>query len=457
MTSNAHNADTILLCCSTILILCLHFYFSPRKEFLTPTKVIQHITPTKPNELMSPRKTVTPRKLFSPTKTADETTTPDKDPAYLRYKNLVEAGKPTLQLPYKYRRIAELFKCMDTVCSMYFNRKEKITFKKLKPAIQRMLRKNVVESHLAQIQKLYPDAYTFTQEKTRNYGSVTKHDTYQLVITPNVKAYANSNQMTPQAMLDRNQKINNLLIDLVKDQHDLFLKSLTPPLNIQREKLTRWHPEFDLEKSLDLELGDLPQPPNVEVFSSAQSVLSTARNLFNCGTPMEKSLARFEENNKKVKEHQGDTIGPSLQTEKEKAIEDSTASLLKGVPKSLLEKIRAKQAAKALDAMTRRPSQDEESIKYGRLPELAKHVRNVFITEKKSVLPIQSVLVKLSNSYNANLTMHELEEHLKIISKEIPFWLAFHEVRKSIFLKLARDSDMNNVILKLKNIADSKA
>jgi len=47
----------------------------------------------------------------------------------------------TLPLPLKFRILNELFKVMETVLSMRFSRKEKITFYKLKQNVQQITRK----------------------------------------------------------------------------------------------------------------------------------------------------------------------------------------------------------------------------------------------------------------------------------------------------------------------------
>ncbi|XP_055603634.1 DNA replication factor Cdt1 isoform X2 [Uranotaenia lowii] len=446
---------------------------SPQKVFTSPTKML-HRTPTKAahSSLMSPHKAVTPKRLSAlmspikePTTASPVTASPTKVPAYQRFQTLAESGRPALQLPYKYRCLAELFKCIDTVCAMFYNRKEQITFKKLKPAVQRMARKNLYESHLAQIKNLFPEAFTFSQDLTKNYGSVTKYDTYQLVIKPNVEEKTNvktideetnvirnaQNQaMNPQVMILRIQKFNRILLERAKDAHDKFLRNLDPPMIIAKNKLTRWHPEFDLESCPDVEQTPLPIPPNVERFSTAKDVLSTARNLFNCNTPMERALERLEQ--KKRQENAetvtSQTTAPATTAEiipPAPKQADPFQSALKNVPQSLLEKIRAKQAAKALDQMTRRPSQEQEAIKYGRLPEIARHLRNVFVTERKGVLPLETALLKIENSYRGNLTVKDLEEHLKLISQQAPFWLTLTEVRKTMYAKIAKDCDLGKV------------
>lgn len=272
-------------------------------------------------------------------------------------------------------------------------------------------------------------------------------------------------------MIERLQKFTNILLNIVKDEHDRFLKSLDPPMIIPKDKITRWHPEFELEKCPDIEEAALPQPPNIEKFSSAKDILSTARNLFNCATPMERALARLEEKQKQQQQINNNDGGFLSKTSTETqttpaytietpttltASNPDTVSLLKGIPKSLLEKVRAKQAAKMLDSMTRRQSEDREAAKYSRLPELARHLRNVFITEKKGVLPLDIVLKKIENSYRTTLTQDNIETHLKLIEKELPKWISFHEIRKTMYLKLNRDMELSKITETLTNIANEK-
>lgn len=429
------------------------------------------------NLLMGSPKVTTPKRLlFSPTKSRPLESSPVKAPAYQRFQSLAEAGTTNLQLPFKYRFLLEIFKAVDTVCAMFFNRKEKITFKKMKPAVQRILRKNFFESHLSQIQKLMPDAFKYAQEKTRNFGSTSKIDYYQMVITPNLGTEHDDVKeltLSPLILIERSKKMTKILIDLVFDEHAKFLQTLDVPMTVTRGALKRWHPEFDLESVPDIAQGCLPQPPNAEKFSSAKDILSTARNLFNCSTPMERALERFEEKKKEEKPKQlqnqqqmeatveatplQGAVDTNNEQKKKAAANDLTSSVLKGVPKSLLDKIRAKQAAKALHTMTRRDSTEREAAKFARLPDIARHARNVYVTEKKGVLPLAMVLQKMENSYRGNVSMKEIEELLKMIAKLMPTWISFHEIRCSMFVKLARDSDLTVVVDKLEKLAAEKS
>lgn len=83
----------------------------------------------------------TPSRLFDEppsVSAASPLKSPFKSPAFQRYQTLVTEGRSALTLPFKYRALAEMFHCVDTVISMFNNRKETVTFSKLKPAVEEM-------------------------------------------------------------------------------------------------------------------------------------------------------------------------------------------------------------------------------------------------------------------------------------------------------------------------------
>ncbi|XP_068081294.1 DNA replication factor Cdt1 isoform X2 [Anabrus simplex] len=353
---------------------------SPKLKEFQAIEVEVPVTPQKGGAFGSPEKLLSPR----------------KGPAYQSFSPLAKPGVPALALPYTYRFLAEVFRCMDTVTSMLHNRKETVTFNKLKPAVQEMLRRNFTENHLGQIKRVHPDLFTFKREKCRSFGS-SKPEMYELVVEPQLEVNsAEQSMMTPSCLLERRRAFHARLLELVKDYHEEFLLSLDPPMVIPRSQLTRWHPEFELEKVPCVEADSLPQPPTVEKYTTAKDVLDRAKTLFNCNHRMEQALQKAsEELTKKT---------PTTPTKQSCSSEPSTSPLFKGLPKSLVDKIRAKQAAKALLAMTRTPVQEQEAIQYIRLPEIARILRTLYVAEKKSVLPLEWVLEKLGCSYRERLS-----------------------------------------------------
>jgi chromatin licensing and DNA replication factor 1 len=69
--------------------------------------------------------------------------TPSKIPAYQPLASPVLPASAALPLPYRYSHLAQIFQCVEAVVSMMYKRKEVITFRKLKPAVEEMLRRLV--------------------------------------------------------------------------------------------------------------------------------------------------------------------------------------------------------------------------------------------------------------------------------------------------------------------------
>lgn len=106
----------------------------PTALFPSPAQIM-----VSPRKLMMATQTIQNKEYVSPRKLLDEVgsllaVSPSK-----RYAGLVDSK--ALPLPLKYRILDELYKAMETVSSMMFTRKEKITFNKLKRGVQQMTRK----------------------------------------------------------------------------------------------------------------------------------------------------------------------------------------------------------------------------------------------------------------------------------------------------------------------------
>lgn len=109
--------------------------FKPTVLFLNPTQCMD--TPKKTNTMTNlmtqPKEYNSPRKLLDGVDSLF-VISPSK-----LYVALVDSK--TLPLPLKFRILDELFKAMQTVSSLMFSRKDKITFNNLKHVVQDMTKK----------------------------------------------------------------------------------------------------------------------------------------------------------------------------------------------------------------------------------------------------------------------------------------------------------------------------
>lgn len=83
-------------------------YKSPIKRLLTPTKD-RDLSKT-----ASPQRRI----LFEPKETTPSPGKSSPVKAYQKYLSLAESEIPGLALPYNYRFLAEIFRCVDTVLSL---------------------------------------------------------------------------------------------------------------------------------------------------------------------------------------------------------------------------------------------------------------------------------------------------------------------------------------------------
>jgi len=89
---------------------------SPQKGYKSPIKALR--TPTKNADLP---KTASPQRkiLFEPKETTSSPIKCSPTKAYQKYLSLAESEIPGLVLPYNYRFLAELFRCVDMVIKLF--------------------------------------------------------------------------------------------------------------------------------------------------------------------------------------------------------------------------------------------------------------------------------------------------------------------------------------------------
>ncbi|KAK3603934.1 hypothetical protein CHS0354_042946 [Potamilus streckersoni] len=370
-------------------------------------------------------------------------------PAYEKYHSLAAPTPPSLTLPYKYKVLAEMFQSMDTVVSMLHNRTEICTFSKLKAAVQEMTRRNFEQKNVGQIKTVYPTAYHLRQEKgLPMFGKKTTG--YELTIEPdfsdsadavNVKTEPNTRALfTAKHLLQRKDIFQRSLIRRVKQYHREFLSKLEKPLTIPDDKITRWHPRFQLDQVPDVVSAPLPEAPVELKYQTAKDVLECRR-----GQLLPKVVEKALEEVCKESE-----ISQPVKIEPQMSVQNLAAT--KGIPQSLLEKIRAKEAKKLEMSLTRDFKEDKKIERMKRLPGIMRIIRTHFVTEKKPALPLEPVIQKLVDSFHSCISYHDVEAHVKLIVEILPEWMTMVEIKRGKFLKIDKNLDLQTVVDKVENM-----
>ncbi|XP_005052355.2 PREDICTED: DNA replication factor Cdt1 [Ficedula albicollis] len=343
-----------------------------------------------------------------------------KPPAYQRFHTLAQDLPPGLTLPYKFRVLAEMFRSVDTITGMLFNRSETVTFAKVKQGVQDMLRRQFEERHLGQIKAVYPSSYRLRQEKNvPTFGSSGKKSEYQLTLEPVLgeeEKVDGRPHLSASRLLERRREFHRNLVNIVREHHKAFLAALSPPLVVPEEKLTRWHPRFNVDEVPDVSPAELPRPPQEDRLSTAQEVLSTARGMLS--PKMEKALANLA-----LRTAGADAGEPPLPKTPTPA---STSSALRGVSQELLE----------------RP-----------LPAMARVLRGVFVAERKPALSMELLCARLADSCPELVAPGEMEEHVRLLAEVLPDWVGIHSLRTDTYVKLDKEKDLGLVTERLNKAA----
>lgn len=369
-------------------------------------------------------------------------------PAYEKHAHLaqkVDAPSGELPLPYKYKMLLEFFRNMDQAVSIYYNRKELITFSKLRSAVQELTRRSFEEKHLAQIVTVDANAYDLRRESAKDLFKMKNLTNYELTVEPRLHDSAVKSDarppMTALALLNRRNKFHHSLIGLVRKQHTKFLESLTPPVKVDEDKVQRWHPKFKLDELPDITPATLPQPPEVEKFTSAKEVLDKAKGSMN--QRIEAALKLMEEKKKENASTSSSTASPKSK--------DSPApkASTKGIPAALLAKIREKEAKKAVENLVMSGSNSERVNMLGRLPNFIKILRTFFLTEKKAALLIEEVVKKVGESHRSAIGSSAAEAHIRLIAEVAPEWLTITKVSTGTYVKINKTMDINKIVEKI--------
>ncbi|XP_004392218.1 PREDICTED: DNA replication factor Cdt1 [Odobenus rosmarus divergens] len=375
-----------------------------------------------------------------------------KAPAYQRFHALAQPGPPSLVLPYKYQVLAEMFRSMDTIVGMLYNRSETVTFAKVKQGVQDMMRKRFEERNVGQIRTVYPTSYRFRQERNvPTFKDGVKRSDYQLTIEPLLDQEAGSMvpQLTASCLLQRRQVFSQNLVERVREHHRAFLASLDPPMVVPEDQLTRWHPRFNVDEVPDIEPAELPQPPTTEKLTTAREVLARARSFMS--PRMEKALSDLALRT-------AQPSSPGSPSPAPPAAPPATPPVaLRGVSQDLLERIRCKEKQKQLAQMTRRPEQEKRLQRLERLPELARVLRGVFVSARKPALTMEVACSRMLGSYPAAMSPGEMEKHVLLLSELLPDWLSLHHIRTDTYVKLDKAADLAGVITRLARLARAEA
>nr|3A4C_A Chain A, DNA replication factor Cdt1 [Mus musculus] len=95
------------------------------------------------------------------------------------------------------------------------------------------------------------------------------------------------------------------------------------------------------------------------------------------------------------------------------------------------------------------PEQELRLQRLERLPELARVLRNVFVSERKPALTMEVVCARMVDSCQTALSPGEMEKHLVLLAELLPDWLSLHRIRTDTYVKLDKAVDLAGLTARL--------
>jgi len=208
----------------------------------------------------------------------------------------------------------------------------------------------------------------------------------------------------------------------------------------------KFHPDFEVDKVPEVEITELPPKPDLEKYQSAKEMLEAARDLFEAApkvaTVLEEAATNIDAEEKKKETD----VAPE---EKVKVV----PKVLAGVSMSLIEKIRAKEREKKAREMYQNKDEEIRMKRLKRLPEIARYVKGVFVSEQRNALKQPFLLQKLYQSYPGWIDKDTLGLDLDKLAEVSAPWMTVRTIQKEVWMMLDRDTDVNVVVKMLEEKA----
>ena len=259
---------------------------------------------------------------------------------------------------------------------------------------------------------------------------------------------ANMDKMGPQSMVERKSLFRNGLINIVKTQHKQFCSELKPPIVVDESKsLQRFHKDFNVDKCTAIEEAELPAKPEVEVVTTAAQILEKSKALFQVNPKLSETLATAAEKKKEEEVKTPATPTPAKAVRKD----------LQGLPQKLIDKILAKEAEQAAKDMLVDKVKEDKIKQLRRLPEIARILKSLFVTERKPALLFKLVTKKALASYPGNMSEDNMIKDIKYTGEITGNWVTMVKIQGNEYLKINNGIDINNIVTQLeKKLAEEE-
>ena len=379
--------------------------------------------------------------LTSPLKAPLRSPVKSQSSAFQRFRHLVDEETSSLFLPKKYKVLADTFSCMDRVVSLVMRQKQLTSFDRIRSSVELMSGRRFDVKKLLQLKTIFPESFILKYDSSVSDKQQVSQLTTALVIIPTRrKDSADSElipvELKPSVVTSRKNEMHRKLIEMTKKEHDKFLQSLDTPITVDNRKLAKWHRNFPLDDVPDIVADEslMPANPHKKEDETVDIVLQRIR----------------------VEPPKSDTtVVPALSLPKAACStgERIKSGALKGLDVAFVQRIRAKEAAKIAQELTRSPESEKKIAMLQESSSLIRTVRSYFVGEGKTTLLRDAVIRKIIDSSSSFVSYEEVDQRLEYLTKVLPEWIMIFQVRKGSYVKVL---NMNRKLVDLEQAIDKR-
>ncbi|KAE9420319.1 hypothetical protein Angca_005868, partial [Angiostrongylus cantonensis] len=388
----------------------------------------------------------------------------------------------TLPLPRNYRRLHESFQSCDRVLSIYTAQGRRCLVDEIQMNVEKNTKITFSRKHLAQIIHVYPSSYDIKVEKKWSpFGGESKsRGKFELVMAANLindltgymlpdTASKTDNQPLPKVtpvklfsprkkvvtavprepivdsrprlegwrMTCRSHVFKHKLVEIVKKFHQKFLERVGLLLNeSELSRLRRFHPKFDLdhecEEIVEAELPHIPSDTD-EPHLEMKDYLATVDTSVPLPKAVDTAIEDLKSPSKKlVSSCSATPLSPRKFAEQQ--------SLKPKGAMSLLERIRAKEAAKKLADSLRDPVAEKKIEVLQRiLHGLLRCITTYFAFKKVRSIDVNTLSEQIMRSQSA-LNRALILEHISALCETAPEYFTITEIGGKRYLQLKQNN-----------------
>ncbi|PAA71206.1 hypothetical protein BOX15_Mlig005689g2, partial [Macrostomum lignano] len=384
-----------------------------------PKSTVQPETPAKPKVPVEPEVAIGPEVPVEPVKAA----------------SILASRAKELPLPSDLDVLRLQFDALEQMLVLVLG-KQLPTFDRLKDSVERMTRRSFDATRLGQIRTLYPGCYAlrWVPKSSVPVAPASRHATsggvgggissgHLLLVEPRLLqagGAASAPKMSPQQQLERRAEFALRLYRYVAEQHRRFLldrgadASKLPALM----SLSRWHPDFPLERVPAPAAA--PAPPAPEAVADSARVTTARQALDQLRPALPDRLQRALE----AAVTAAAAASPAASSPDSGGNGKPKSKPPTGIDADLLARIRRRDAeATARRLLTRRePAVEAELRLLDKAPAAARALKIQCQADKRRAVPMSEAAERLARSQPGRLSESEADNLLRLLCRLCPAW-----------------------------------